>query len=126
MGTAPTKTTELVHGIFAANDASDIDALAELVTDDVRLTFGNAETVTGREAFRQASAQFNASVDSFSHQITSLFEVPEAGVVVVELLVSYHRLDGGELTLPCCNVFRVRDGLVADYRIYMDINPVFA
>jgi ketosteroid isomerase-like protein len=117
---------ELARSAFAANDARDIDALSELVTDDVRLTFGNAGTVTGRDAFRKASADFNASLDSFSHEITALFEVADAGVVVAELSVSYRRLDGRELTLPCCNVFRIRDGRIADYRIYMDINPVFA
>jgi hypothetical protein len=35
-----------------------------------------------------------------------------------------HALDGAEPRLPCCNVFRLRDGLVADYRVYMDISPV--
>ena len=38
--------------------------------------------------------------------------------------VYYRRLDGRELTLPCCNLFRVRDGLVDTYVIYMDVNPV--
>ena len=37
--------------------------------------------------------------------------------------VHYRRLDGRELNLPCCNVFRVSDGLVRDYRIYMDAYP---
>jgi ketosteroid isomerase-like protein len=124
--THPVTPAELVRSAFAANDARDIDALSDLVTDDVRLTFGNAGTVTGRDAFRKASADFNASVDKFSHEITALLEVPDAGVVVAELSVTYRRLDGRELTLPCCNVFRVRDGRIADYRIYMDINPVFA
>ena len=73
---------ELARSAFAANDARDIDALSDLVTDDVRLTFGNAATVTGRDAFRKASADFNASLDSFSHVITALLEVPAAGVVV--------------------------------------------
>jgi limonene-1,2-epoxide hydrolase len=36
------------------------------------------------------------------------------------------RLDGRELNLPCCNVFGVHDGVVNDYRIYMDVNPVLA
>lgn len=40
--------------------------------------------------------------------------------------VHYQRLDGAELTLPCCNVFRFREGLIHDHRIYMDINPVIA
>jgi hypothetical protein len=29
------------------------------------------------------------------------------------------------IALPCCKVFRLRDGLVADYRVYMDIAPVY-
>jgi hypothetical protein len=37
----------------------------------------------------------------------------------------HHRgLDGCELNLLCCNVFRANDGLVRDYRVYMDANPV--
>ena len=38
--------------------------------------------------------------------------------------VHYRRLDGRELNLPSCNVFRVSDGLIRDYRIYTDVNPV--
>jgi hypothetical protein len=38
--------------------------------------------------------------------------------------VHYRRLDGRELNLPCCNVFRVTGGLLRDYRIYVDVNPV--
>ena len=50
----------------------------------------------------------------------------DVDAVIVELKVHYTRLDGTELTLPCCNVFRLRDGAVADYRVYMDITPVYA
>jgi ketosteroid isomerase-like protein len=49
-----------------------------------------------------------------------------AQAIAVAPLHHYTRLDGAELTLPCCNVFRVRDGAVADYRVYMDIAPVYA
>ena len=42
------------------------------------------------------------------------------------MTVHYERLDGQRLSLPCANIFRLRDGLIADYRIFMDINPVFA
>jgi hypothetical protein len=40
--------------------------------------------------------------------------------------VYYRRLDGVELNLPCCHVFRLRDGRVYDYLMYMAVNPVFA
>jgi hypothetical protein len=33
---------------------------------------------------------------------------------------------GDVVTLPCCNVFRLRDGLIAEYRSYIDANPVYA
>jgi ketosteroid isomerase-like protein len=116
---------EVIRGLFAATDAKDTHAKLKLVTDDVRLTFANAGTTVGHDAFRKASDDFNASLDTVRHEITSMFELPDDGVVITELVVRYRRLDGAELALPCCNVFRLRDGRVADYRIYMDIGPVY-
>ena len=46
--------------------------------------------------------------------------------MIAEFDVHYTRLDGGEVTLPCCNVFRLRDGLVAEYRSYIDATPVYS
>ena len=46
--------------------------------------------------------------------------------LIAEFDVHYTRLDGREVTLPCCNVFRLRDGLVSEYRSYIDANPVYA
>jgi ketosteroid isomerase-like protein len=46
--------------------------------------------------------------------------------VVTQLAVHYTRLDGGEVTLPCCNVFRLRDGKVAEYLSYIDATSVYA
>ena len=47
-------------------------------------------------------------------------------MVVALMDVHYRRLDGRELKSPCCNVFGIHDGVVDDYRIYMDVNPVLA
>ena len=66
---------------------------------------------------------FFASVAAFRHTVTNVWSDLDA--IVAELRVHYTRLDGAELTLPCCNVFRLRDGAVADYRVYMDITPVY-
>jgi len=46
--------------------------------------------------------------------------------LVTELDVHYTRLDGGQVIVPCCNVFRLRDGSVAEYRSYIDATPVYA
>lgn len=110
--------------IFAAFDAKDIEALSALVTDDVRLQLGNSDVVAGDDAFRAGLQAFFDSVRSFRHGVTDVWH--DGDVLIAEIQVQYTRLDGGELTLPCCNVFRLRDGLVSDYRVYMDINPVYA
>lgn len=112
------------QAIFAAFDAKDVPALAELMTDDVRLQIGNADVVNGKAEFVQALEAFVASVAAFRHTVTNVWS--EFDSVIAELEVQYTRLDGTELTLPCCNVFRLRDGAVADYRVYMDITPVYS
>jgi hypothetical protein len=71
-----------------------------------------------------ASTQFSAAntvrvvLEAVDRSNLDTIEVPGA------LDVHYRRLDGRELNLRCCNVFRVSDGLVRDYRIYIDVNPV--
>jgi ketosteroid isomerase-like protein len=87
------------------------------------LQIGNADVVTGRSEFVEALQAFVASVGSFRHTVTNVWSDVDA--VIAELKVHYTRLDGTELTLPCCNVFRLQDGAVADYRVYMDITPVY-
>jgi ketosteroid isomerase-like protein len=115
---------DLVRGVFAALDAKDPAAVSARMTQDVRMRLGNADLVEGKAKFREATAAFVASITAIRHEITSIWSVDD--VVIAELDVHYQRLDGRRVTLPCCNVFRVRDGLVSDYRVYLDIGPVYA
>jgi ketosteroid isomerase-like protein len=114
--------TDQVRRMFAAFDSKDVSSLAALMTDDVRLRLGNAEAVQGKSAFVEAVNAFLASVAGFRHQVLNVWSDGDA--LIAEFDVHYTRLDGGEVTLPCCNVFRLRDGLVAEYRSYLDATPV--
>jgi ketosteroid isomerase-like protein len=116
--------TDLIRSVFTALDARDPAAVATMMTDDVRLRFGNADVVEGKAAFLDASRAFVASINATRHEVHSIWSIDD--VVIAEMDVHYERLDEGRVTLPCCNVFRVRDGLVSDYRIYVDIAPVYA
>jgi ketosteroid isomerase-like protein len=113
-----------VRAIFRAFDAKDLSAFATFMTDDVRLRLGNAEPVQGKSAFVQAVNAFLASVAGFRHEVLNVWSDGDA--LIVEFDVHYTRLDGGEVTLPCCNVFRLRDALVAEYRSYIDATPVYS
>jgi ketosteroid isomerase-like protein len=94
------------------------------MTDDVQLRLGNAESVRGKSAFVEAVNAFLASVGGFRHEVLSVWSDGDA--LIAEFDVHYTRLDGGEVTLPCCNVFQLRDGLVAEYRSYIDATPVYS
>ena len=105
-------------------DAQDPAGVTALMTDDVRMRLGNTELVEGKAKFREATAAFVASITAIRHEITSMWSVDD--VVIAEMDVHYERLDGRKVTLPVCNVFRVRGGLVSEYRVYLDIGPVYA
>jgi limonene-1,2-epoxide hydrolase len=114
---------DLAHDAAAALDARDVAKLAALVTDDIRLQFASQPPVEGKEAFIDAVEASLASVSGFQHQIIEAWDVGDA--VVLEMTVRYRRLDGTSISLPCCNIFRYSGGLIADYRVYMDIAPVY-
>jgi hypothetical protein len=62
-----------------------------------------------------------------SGDIHDLWHVEQdADVLVVRMTVTYTRHDGSTMSLPCCNVFRMRANLVSHYSVYMDISPVVA
>jgi ketosteroid isomerase-like protein len=122
-----TSDERTVRELLAALDAGDIEAALGFMTEDVAFRFGSAEPTVGRAAMAGAAATMADVVAGMSHEFLAVWTTGEPdSAVICEMAVTYTRHDGSELTLPCVSVFRVRDGRVADYRIYMDINPVFA
>jgi ketosteroid isomerase-like protein len=119
-----TTVSDQLRRVFATFDAKDVSTLASFMTDDVELRLGNAETIKGKTAFVDAVKGFLASIAGVWHEILTVYEDGDAAIV--EFDVHYTRLDGKVVTLPCCNVFRLRDGLIAEYRSYMDASPVYA
>lgn len=110
--------------MFAALDEERTDDFVGFMTEDARWTFGNAETVVGREDIRKATDGFLTQIESLSHEITGLWE--QGDTAIAEFMVTYTRRDGKVVRVPAANIFRIEDGLIKDFRIYMDVAPVFA
>jgi ketosteroid isomerase-like protein len=117
---------DTARSVLDAIDKGELEAVIDMViADDVHFHFGNFEPTSTRAGFLATVQAVGASIAGIRHEVVDVWE-PEAGAVVVTSDVHYRRVDGQELTLPACSVFRVREGLVHDYRVYMDINPVLA
>jgi limonene-1,2-epoxide hydrolase len=114
-----------VRVLLKAVDEADFALIEALTAEDVHFRFGNADPTETRSELLAAARSFRAGIAGLHHDVVDLWEFG-GGVVVATMDVAYRRLDGRELNLPCCNVFRVVSGLVRDYRVYMDVNPVLA
>jgi limonene-1,2-epoxide hydrolase len=111
--------------LFADIDSMVPAAFAAHLADGVRMRFGNADPVHGRAACEEAWAQFCGSVSGVAHAIRNRW--PVGGATVVEAEVTYRRADGSEVTVPVVTVYEVgADELITDYRIYIDLAPLFA
>jgi ketosteroid isomerase-like protein len=116
-----------IRELFSALDGGDIDTALSLMTDDVAFRFGSADPTAGRAAVATNAATMAGVIASLSHELLAVWTTGEPDpAVICEMAVTHRRHDGCRLTLPCANIFRLRDGNIADYRIYMDVNPVFA
>jgi len=119
-----TGVNDQLRRVFASFDAQDVSTLAGFMTDDVELRLGNADMIKGKAAFVDAVDAFLGSIAGVGHEILTVYTDGDAAIV--EFDVHYTRHDGNVVTVPCCNVFRLRDGLIAEYRSYIDATPVYA
>ena len=122
-----TRELRVVRELFAALDAGDAPRALGMLTEDVHFQFGSAKPSVGHEGVLANAIAVQTTIARLSHELCAVWVVDEPEpAVICEMAVTYERHDRSKLTLPCVNVFRLRDGRIADYRIYMDANPVFS
>jgi ketosteroid isomerase-like protein len=111
--------------MFADIDRMDAAAWASHLAEDVRFRFGNDPAVTGRDTARDALAGFYDLIAGVRHDIGATWDVD--GATIVESEVTYTRKDERSVTVPVVTIYREgADGLIADYRVYADVAPIFA
>lgn len=121
----PPTAAEFVQDVFRRVDSFDPAQFAELFAPDGVLVFGNGKPMTGPEEIAAGVGGFFETIQGLSHRITRHWH--QAGTDVVELEVTYTRLDGRVVTIPVVSILRRgEDGLFDDYRVFFDLAPVYA
>ncbi|WP_232665657.1 nuclear transport factor 2 family protein [Pseudonocardia sp. TRM90224] len=119
-----TTTVPTAAAVFRAVDAMDGAVLGGLLADDARMVFGNGEPIIGRDAIMAAQNAFMVSIAGIRHTIRNEWTVGRD--TIVETDVTYARHDGTDVTLPVVSIWQTNDdGLLADYRVFLDLAPVF-
>ncbi|MBC9719455.1 nuclear transport factor 2 family protein [Streptomyces sp. TRM66268-LWL] len=80
--------------------------------------------MTGRNDVKQAVTDFFATIDGLSHHLLQTWEMKDT--VIVQADVTYLRKDGRRVTVPNADILTFSGGLVRDWRIYIDLAPVYA
>ncbi len=111
-------------GLFAAIDAKDGAAFVAYLTENAIFRFGSAPPVQGRDAIQAAVEGFFATIAGCSHSVDN--KLRQGDTVVCEGIVTYTRHDGSEIELPFTDVFEYEGILIAHYKIYMDVAPLYA
>ncbi|GII77603.1 hypothetical protein Sru01_25850 [Sphaerisporangium rufum] len=116
---------ETVRRVFAAVDTFDPEEFGRLLAEDATLVFGNAEPLAGRAAIVAGLREFYATIGGLRHRVVRNWQVDAD--IIAETEVTYRRLDGKEVSAVAVSIWHTRDdGLISDYRIFVDLAPVYA
>jgi limonene-1,2-epoxide hydrolase len=114
----------LVTDLFTAIDACDVDRFLGFIDPEAHFRFGSAPAVKGHDAIAQLVTGFFESISGLRHKVINTFS--SGSMLVCEGDVTYTRLDAREVVLPFVNIFEFGNDLICDYRIYIDIAPLYS
>ena len=109
--------------LFASIDRMDVESFLAFITPNGTFRFGSAPPAQGHAAIGEAVGGFFESIAGLQHDVQRI--VSDDGVSVIEGEATYTRHDGSRISLPFVNVFELEGTLISDYRIYIDIAPLF-
>eukprot|EP00899_Mesostigma_viride_P006295 jgi/Mesvir1/15667/Mv03268-RA.1 len=119
----PGSKTTIVKRLFSRGEASDSAGFITFFTTQPVYQFGNFDVALDKSAIFNGAQNFFNGIHAVYHDIKAMWEVHDAQFV--EMDVSYWRLDGSMVTLPCFDIFRFNGDKVSELRIFMNCNPVF-
>jgi limonene-1,2-epoxide hydrolase len=110
--------------LFTFIDAMDLESFLSFISKDGTFRFGSAPAVVGHEAIQDVVGGFFESIAGLRHVLKRT--IVSGSTVICEGEVTYTRLDHSAITLPFTNIFEVTSGLISEYKIYVDIAPLYA
>jgi limonene-1,2-epoxide hydrolase len=119
LGNPGADAVEVVSRFCAAWSDGDLDALMAFFTDDAVYHNIPVDPVTGKDAIRSTIEGFTAGVDKVEFRVD---HIVGAGDVVLTERVDVFSTPGRTISLPVMGTFEVRDGRIAAWRDYFDLN----
>ncbi|WP_432838295.1 nuclear transport factor 2 family protein [Dactylosporangium sp. CA-092794] len=113
-----------VKTIFAGIDTLDPANFVRHLTEDVVFQFGNNDPVVGRDAVAEGVRGFYTTIAGMRHDVRQVYVDGDIAIAKVDIV--YTRLDGKSVTVPNADILTFEGDKVRDWRIYIDLTPVYA
>lgn len=115
---------QFIQSVFSAVDSGDANRLTDFMTEDAVFRFSNNPEVVGKANITPFLEGFFQSIEGTRHDQLEAWEIP--GGYVINGLVTYTRRDGS--TYPCwfSNTFKMKDGKIKDYIIFVDNSQLYS
>lgn len=122
---------QMVEDYYEHIDEGRLSEAAQLMTDDVKLTFANAEPVTGRDAAAASIQYVLDQCTAIEHTVVNWIEPHPAtnGIteVMFEIRIHYNLKNGREVDIPGAVYAAIDSDLkFTEQRLYGDLTEVFA
>jgi hypothetical protein len=102
--------------------SGDRSAAARYLDPAIRYRIGARETLIGIEAVFQAIEHQSTMAIWTGHSLAGFWLVEDT--LIVEVISHFKRVqDGRAISFPCTDIYRFRNGLVADWRVFADMSP---
>ncbi len=111
---------DLVAGLYSAVDNLDADGVGSFVAPGVTFRMGNFDELHGRQQVIDANAAFFRTIAAMRHTIMGLWS--QGQTAICSGTVHYTRMDETEMEVPFATVLTLTGGLIADYRVYVDVS----
>jgi ketosteroid isomerase-like protein len=113
-----------IEAMERAVGVGDSDAAGTYLHTDVVYTVGAQAPVRGVDAVIAYSREQSRLVRWDGHTLRGSWR--SGDVLVVEVTSHFTRVaDAKKIALPCTDIYRFRDGRIADWRVYADMSPFY-
>lgn len=109
---------DVVRRFCDAWSVGDVDAIVGSFTDDAVYHNIPMDPVTGPAAIRDFITGFTQGVEKIEFRVDNI--AADGGIVLTERVDIFH-LPGKTIALPVMGTFEVRDGKIAAWRDYFDL-----
>lgn len=118
----PPQVPAFVGAFYAAVDSLKAEAMAPLLSDNVRFRIASHSDLVGKQRVIELNRIVMAGWTSIKHHFLGVYQ--DKGKTFVECFVEYKLKDGSEYMLPFLSVFEREGEKISNVKVFGDLSPL--